>query len=145
MSTPAGFGGPHCSEGRSHHTHPTLLWCLLPCSHTAHGEKGCREGPPSQSCNASQAHIKPLAAVLPPLVWLHNPISANSVLPSLHPPYLLLNIYNVPVLLSSTQLPARESLAAKARHALGRHGQISGWEKMASAGIILLCCVLTSL
>lgn len=44
MSTPAGFGGPHCSEGRSHHTHPHLV-CLLPCSHTAGRGKGAGRVP----------------------------------------------------------------------------------------------------
>ena len=91
------------------------------------------------------ATLEPLAAVLPPLVWLHGLISALSILPSLHLPYLLLNIYHAPGLLSSAQLPAWESLAVKARHAVGQRGQSWRWEKMASAGVVLLCHTLTSL
>lgn len=83
------------------------------------------------------AALEPLAAVLPPLLWPHRLISATSVLPSQHPPYLLLNIYRALGLLSSTQLPARESRAVKARHAVGQRGQNWGWEKMASAGVVL--------
>lgn len=128
--------GPHCCEGRSNHTHCCLAvlfaamqpHCLgservqtgsffaeLRCSSSAHGSLA--------------ATLQPIAAVLPPLVRLHDLISAPSVLPSLHPPYLLLNIYHTLGLLSSTQLPAQESLTRKARHAGGPHGQSFGWEK----------------
>lgn len=106
----------HCCEGWSNHTHSCLAVLFAAMQPHCLGNERVQTG-------------LPIAAVLPPLEWLHGLISAPSVLPSLHPPYLLLNIYHALGLLSSTQLPAQESLTRKARHAVGQHEQSFGWEK----------------
>lgn len=121
---------------------PALLWG---CCHRAAppGCSGCRQGPPVPSCSP-WAHINCSQPPFSPLLLVR--LGFCSLCPSLSvPQYLLLNIYNTPELLSSTQLPARESLAARARRALGQRGQSWGWEKMASARVALLCHAPASL
>lgn len=129
------------AEGRSCHTPST---CSAVCCLQLHCPEGKGTGRlplcisvTLMGCISISATPEPLEPALPLLEGLHSLISAASVLPCLPSLYSVLRIYCAAGLLSSTA-PCLESLALKARHAVGQRGQSWGWQKMVSAGVVPL-------
>jgi len=146
LSTPAGFGDPHHSEGRSHRTQPSLAVLFAATQPLCLGEKGAERVPFRRAAmplgHPSVGSSRPRAPCSCAATACVAARSDCSVLASLHPPYLLLNIYHAVGLLSSTQLPARQSHEGETR---SRSAWAERGEKMALAGVVLLSRMLTSL